>query len=875
MDMVLTSGSRLGPYEIISRVGAGGMGEVFRARDTRLDRTVAIKILPRELATNAQLRLRFDREAKSISQLAHPHICTLHDVGQAGGIDYLVMEFLEGETLADRIGRGPLPLPEVLRFGAHIAEALDRAHRAGIVHRDLKPGNIMITKSGAKLLDFGLARSISLAEPLTDATQHKPLTEEGTILGTYQYMAPEQLAGEEADARSDIFALGAMLYEMLTGTRAFQGKTKTSLAGAIMAGQPRPPSELQPMTPSALDHVISKCLAKERDDRWQSAADIAFEIEWISKSMEGAPAGAARRHGPWMAASIALSALLITAAVAGAIYARRRLAVAEQPVRSDLLADEKLASALYGPVALSPDGSKLAFLVERSGKRAIAVRDFVTGEMKTLAGTDGASSPFWSSDSRQIGFFADLKLKTISAGTSSVQVVCDANQGRGGSWNEDGTIVFAPDILSPLYKVSADGGAPVAVTHAVEGVSHRNPLFLPDGRTFLFTERTVSSRVSSLYAGSIDGAPQKRVMDNASNAVFQDGWLFFVRDHNLVAQRFDVRSLKLSGSPVAVASHLEYFNPRDVGNFSVAPGKLVHVTQDSSPREIIECDRNGRTTEVKVPPGTYRILDISPDGHTLAVSTAADYLANGDIWLLQIDRAALSRLTFANEGFLSAVFSPDGRSLATSSGQIGGGCHINIRSLTDSSSQSIQEIRSRFITLTDWSRDGRYLLASFQNNDTGFDVEAIDLQSRTRIPIVHGPADELAPAISPGGKWIAYGSNESGMQQVYVTKFPSGEGKWQVSREGGTAPRWSRDGKQLFFLNNDRVNEADFGDGAVPEIGAPAPLLVVAPADPAPLGAWAGYGITPADLVVTTKAAGDVHPAMVHLVTNWRGLLPR
>ena len=872
--MTLAPGSRLGPYEIVSRIGAGGMGEVFRARDTRLDRSVAIKVLPQEFAENAQLKLRFEREAKSISQLSHPHICTLHDVGHADGIDYLVMEFLEGETLADRLARGHLPVADVLRFGAQIAAALDRAHRAGIVHRDLKPGNIMLTKSGAKLLDFGLARSSSRLVSATEDTEHKPLTQEGTIVGTYHYMAPEQLAGEEADVRTDIFALGAVLYEMATGKRAFEGKTKTSLIAAIVSSDPRPITEFQPLTPPALEHVVRKCLAKDPDDRWQSAGDVASEIDWISgTSMMGATGTATRKRSGRhvMIVGFAIITVVAVAAIASAIYVTRRLALAEQSVRSELLSDERLTPVLFGPVTLSPDATRLAMLVGPPVKPIVAIRDLASGETKKLVGTERATYPFWSPDSRQIGFFADGKLKTISAGGGSVQIVCDANQGRGGSWSHRGVIVFTPDIYSSLYKVSEDGGTPVAVTHADNGTGHRNPVFLPDGKTFLFIAQTPGLSIGSLYAGSIDGNLQKRIVDNASNAAFAQGRLFFVRDRNLVSQRFDPGARKLSGSPVPVADHVEYYNPRDVGNFSVTPTKIVYVTEVPSMYEIVAYDRNGRTTDVKVPRGAYRILDLSPDGSTLAVSIN-DFLTTGDVWLIQLDRGALSRFTFVNEGYISAVFSPDGSRLAIASGSYGRRTKIVVHSLGSSASETIMEARA--LVLTDWSHDSRYLIVDVQNNLTGFDAESIAMQSRKLTPIVQSPADELAPALSPNGKWLAYASTESGTPQVYVSMFPSGEGKWQVTQDGGSASRWSRDGKQLFFLNNDHINAVDFHDGVVPEFGSTTVLPVIAPSEVV-IRALPGYAVTPDGHFITVKRASDVQPTTIHLVTNWNALLPR
>ncbi len=451
--MTIAPGVRLGPYEILAPIGAGGMGEVWKARDTRLDRTVAVKILPAELAQTSQFRLRFEREAKTISQLDHPHICTLFDVGD----NYLVMEYLEGESLADRLTRGPLPLPDVLRFGIQIAQALERAHRGGVVHRDLKPGNIMITKSGTKLLDFGLARSTPSAIIPSDATAHKPLTQEGTILGTYQYMSPEQIAGEEADARSDIFSFGAVLYEMLTGKRAFEGKTKTSLIAAIVGGEPRPVAQLQPLTPPALEHVITKCLAKEPDGRWQSAADIAGELEWISGSSVG-EIGRPQQRRRVPVATIILG-IAAAVAIAAAIWFSRRLQILEQPLRAELTlpASTPLTPSTAGTIALSPDARRVALLVGGSGANvtganSLAIRDFATGQLHLLAGTEGATFPFWSPDGKRLAFFADQKLKAITVDSGSIDILCDARAGRGGSLSRARVIVIPPHARGPVFN---------------------------------------------------------------------------------------------------------------------------------------------------------------------------------------------------------------------------------------------------------------------------------------------------------------------------------------------------------------------------------------------------------------------------------------
>jgi hypothetical protein len=499
------AGSRLGPYELLAPIGAGGMGEVWRGKDTRLDRSVAVKILPPAFAEDEDRRARFEREAMAISSLNHPHICTLFDVGKDGDSHFLVMELLEGESLADRLQKGPLPLDQVVKYGAQVADALDAAHKQGVVHRDLKPGNLTLTKTGAKLLDFGLARTgvgdgVSASTEMP--TQAKPLTTAGTVLGTFQYMAPEQLEGQEADARTDIFALGALLYEMATARRAFDGKSKTSLIAAILSTHPPPISSVQPVMPPALDHVVRKCLEKDPEDRWQSARDVASELRWIAEagSQAGVPTTLSLRRRSRERLAWTLVALLAAAGGAGLAWALRlrgALEEASRPLRVEIVPppETPLANVVQGAVALSPDGRTMAFVVRgRGGPPGLAVRDLASGEAKTLAGTEDATFPFWSPDGRWIAFFADKRLRKVEAKGGPVQTVCEAAAGRGGSWGRDGTIVFAPDITGPLARVPSGGGAPVAATTTPSpDVTHRNPSFLPDGRHFVFTSRESTS----------------------------------------------------------------------------------------------------------------------------------------------------------------------------------------------------------------------------------------------------------------------------------------------------------------------------------------------------------------------------------------------
>ncbi len=565
--MPLTPGTRLGPYEVLAPLGAGGMGEVYRAKDTRLDRTVAVKVLPSDLAADADRRARFEREGRAVSSLNHPHICTLHDVGRESGvqgtIDYLVMEYVEGETLDDRLAKGPLPLDQVLRFGAEIADALDKAHRHGIVHRDLKPGNVMLTRSGTKLLDFGLAKQSGVggkSEPLsTLETKAKPLTTEGTLLGTFQYMAPEQLEGREADARTDIFALGALLYEMASGKRAFTGKNQASLIAAIMSSEPAPISTVQPTTPAALDWVIKTCLAKDPDERWQSAHDVVSQLTWIAHggSQAGLPGPTAVRRKSRERLLWGLTVLALGLALAANLFNARRRAEPQGAVRSSIVLPEK--SALRAAV-LSPDGTKMVCVArDATGRNVLWIRLLDSLVLQPLSGTENPAFPFWSPDSRSIGFFADGKLKRIDASGGPAQTLCDAPIGRGGSWSRDGVILFAPVPDGPLYRVPASGGTATRATQKdpVRGeTSHRWPFFLPDGKHFLYLVASFGSHAQQekigVYVASLDSKEETLLVRTSSSVAYAaPGYLLFFRERNLLAQPFDQKSLRTTGDASA------------------------------------------------------------------------------------------------------------------------------------------------------------------------------------------------------------------------------------------------------------------------------------------------------------------------------------
>jgi eukaryotic-like serine/threonine-protein kinase len=796
--MPLSAGTRLGPYEVVAPLGAGGMGEVFKARDTRLDRSVAIKVLPAEFAQNAQLKTRFEREAKTISQLNHPHICTLYDVGDG----YLVMELLEGETLADRIAKGPLPIDQVLRYGVQIAEALDKAHKAGVVHRDLKPGNVMITKSGAKLLDFGLAKSTPAID-LNAETQHKALTAEGTLLGTFQYMAPEQLEGAAADARTDIFAFGVVLYEMATGKRAFEGKTKTSLIAAIVSGEPEPLSQVRPLTPPALEHVVRKCLAKDPEDRWQSAHDIAEEVRWISEA--GSQAGVAapvtarrrtRERAAWAAAVIAAAAI--------AAYLGLRMRRPEPSITASISAPLHAPFDFFGQAAVSPDGNSIAFVGFSKAGSALWVRPLDREEPRMLPATEGALSPFWSPDGKALGFFSEGKLKRVPVGGGPSEVICEAaGPAPGGAWNKAGVILFSAAGYGPIYRVSAAGGKPEAATKLeAYAEADRWPYFLPDDEHFIFLGDTGRTETHQIKVGSLRDSSRRDVIHGVTNAIVAGGQLLFVRGGSLLAQAFDSGKLAVSGEPRVIAEHVTQNWDDHRYEFSAsANGRLVY--RSASPdSQLAWVDRTGKQIGTVGEPRRMGMFSISPDLRHVAIDS---YDADGrgdDIWLYD-ERGVKSRLTFDPASDFGAVWSPDSSKVAFGSLRDGNGDAY----LTEiANPASVVRLTSGPSTdglnPVSWSPDGRYLLLD-NARTANVDIYVYDFTLKQTRPYVATPFNEQLATFSPDGSWVAFESDQSGRDEVYVERFPSHAERRQISIGGGRGAAWSHDGRELFYVAPD------------------------------------------------------------------------
>ncbi len=881
--MALVSGTKLGPYEILSVAGAGGMGEVYRARDTRLERIVAIKVLPTGMTGASELRQRFEREARAISALNHPNICTLYDIGHQDGTDYLVMEYLEGETLQKRLTRGPIPPQQVLVIARQIADALERAHREGIVHRDLKPGNIMLTKSGAKLLDFGLAKpqaAVATHAALTAMTTGQPLTAEGMIVGTFQYMAPEQLEGREADARSDIFSFGAVLYEMTTGRRAFDGKNQASVIASVLASDPPPISSVAPMSPPALDRLVRTCLAKDPEERWQTVHDLKLQLQAIEElgSQAGVPKRviAVRRYRNRIVWGVMAAGwlLAIAAVIATSVYARRWQAE-QRVVRTDL--NSPADSDWYGfpgHMTASADGRYLAFIANDEKVDALWVEDLTAGTKQRLAGTDGAMYPFWSPDGKRLGFFQNGKMRSIAPTGGAINTICDAPDGRGASWSAKGWIVFTPTISEAIYKVPEDGGTPAAITNKPPaGGTARNPEFLPDGDHFLYTYHANSNDglPGNVFAGSLSGGGSKKVLDAGSNTAFYAGWLLYIRDGNLVAQKFDPGSLKVSGSAVALTEHVEYWPPRDMGNFALSQtGLLFYRRQPLDHQKLVWMDDTGR--ELGDASGPIEALvgwKLSPDSKMVALATFTRDSHSQDVWLLNLERRTLSRVTLNGSGEASFAFSPDSGS-AVFVHSFGGRPEAVLRSLRGAGDQPLPTRDNQAVI--DWSRDGRYLIFNVQNADTKMDIYSLDLKGERKLqPKVRTPASEFDGKVSPNGKWLAYTSDESGVPQIYVSAFPGPGAKWQVSNNGGGAASWSSDGKAIYYVSGTKLVKVDVADPDTMQLGNTHELMSV---QPSPVfGLWPYQIASDAKRILLVKRAGGEQKEPVHVVAHWTQLL--
>ena len=857
---MLPSGTRLGPYEVLGLIGEGGMGQVYRATDTRLDRAVAIKVMPAALASDPVRRERFEREARSISKLEHPNICPLYDVGelpaQAGGVStplaagglFLVMQFLEGETLADRLARGPLSIKETLDIGIQVAEALAAAHRAGIVHRDLKPGNVMLTRAGARLLDFGLARTVAATGSAHGATaagdDRIALTTQGTLLGTLHYMAPEQLDGREVDTRADIFAFGAVLFEMVTGLKAFEAETPARVLSAILRDEPTRVSTLVPVTPAGLDELIHTCLAKDPNERWQGMSDVARQLRWLQTALSNARSGATVRPAPIAARSGRFRSWPVAAAVIAGLAAGAALvaafnrAQAAAPIRLHALVLPPDNSFLTGGVALSPDGRTLAFVAtDANGERQLWIRQLDAARPLPLEGTTGASDPFFSPSGSEIAFFANDELKRVSVSGGAVVVICEAGAGAGGTWNADGVIVFNPHQQGHLMRVAAAGGLPEPVTSldaAADETHHLYPSFLPDGRHYVYY---VAGKRRGLHVGELGSQQRTFLFDPdpslppgaaATPGVYAgSGHLLYVRDRVLMARAFDAGSLQLTGEAVKLADTVDY-NPPGQAAFAVSSGVLVYrPRQHLALGLLMWIDRAGEFTEIPASAAAYRQISIAPDGRTAAVERS-DAQGVSSVWTIDLQAGMTVRVP-AEYWSGSPVWSRDGSHLAYS---IAADSPPNVVVRADRGAGSEQRLTtsSNIQYAGGFTPDARTVLFRSFSSDTGWDLFTVAADG-TSPPqrLLQTPANETEMSLSPDGRFLAYTSDDSGRTEVYVSRFPEMSGRVAVSVGGGHRPLWRADGRELFFVGSgNRLMAAGVTiNGTAPSIAPASSVLEV------------------------------------------------
>jgi serine/threonine protein kinase/Tol biopolymer transport system component len=844
----LTAGSQLGAYEILSAIGAGAMGEVYKARDIRLGRLVAVKILSPLVAGSPEARQRFEREARTISQLSHPHICAIYDIGHDGGTEFIVLELLEGETLADRIARGPLPVDQTVKYAAQIADALDKAHRRGIVHRDLKPANVMITRSGVKLLDFGLAKPAPFGTEAASAVTvapSAPVTSGGMIAGTVQYMAPELLDGRPADARSDIFALGAVVYEMATGERLFR-KVPRKLPVAW------------------LDRIVRVAVADDPDERWQSAHDIALQLQALDAAVRDRDPKPARSGRRWWVIA-ATAAAIATAAVA---WRTSRPSPAAAPIRFGLAPPpgqvfwDNLETV---PLALAPDASRIGLIATDGRVQRVWIRAMDAMQAQPVNGSEGARSMFWSPDGRSIAFFANGKLKRVDLPSGAPITVCDVTDGIGldGTWGSE-DILFASVQGDAIYRVAATGGTPAVERKPDPARGERRtvyPWFMPDGRRYLFAARTVDDGGRVMIAEP--GKDSRPLLDGVTNAQFMaPGYLVYARDGALFAQAFDGRRAQLAGAPVSIAERVRYFYSTGVARFGVSRSGSVAFHSHVDSERLAWLDRSGRDVGM-VATGLFITLRLSPDGGRVAFSRAQPGIGTFDLWIADLARGNEQRLTSDPKSEVSPVWHPDGSAIFFSGGS--GTQHVIRKSLATGEQTDLATGRG-LQTAEDISRDGSTLFVTERGRN--FDLWTMPLaRPAERAPLVQTEFSEAQARLSPDSRFFAFTSNESGRNEIYVSSYPVRALKTPASTHGGTQPRWSRDGRELYFLSPDRHLMA-VPVRTRPELalGAPAELFALPGRR-----IWKDYDVSVDEsrfLAIVTGVLGDEQPLTV--VLNWR-----
>jgi Tol biopolymer transport system component len=929
--MTIDAGTKLGRYEIRSKIGAGGMGEVYRARDEKLNRDVAIKVLPAALSQDTDRLRRFEQEAQAAGALNHPNILAVYDVGMHDGAPYIVSELLEGEELREQLNDGSLPQRKALDYAQQIAQGLAAAHERGITHRDLKPENLFVTTDGrVKILDFGLAK---LSEPPavagglnSEAETRRPLTDPGTVMGTVGYMSPEQVRGHEADHRSDIFSFGSILYEMLSGQRAFRRDTMAETMTAILKEEPPELSETNAKVSLPLEKIVRRCLEKKPEGRFHSASDLGFALETLSMpsgsglktvrddaNAEGRADAAQTwlKRNAWLAWIVA-GVLLAVALILALPYFFQRVALAPTVTRFIITPPEKVI--IGESVALSPDGKLLAFSgTDEKGKTLLWIRALDTLTPQPLPGTEGARFPFWSPDSRSVGFFADSKLKKIEVSGGAAQTLAEASiEPRGATWGRDGTILFSPGTLTPIFKVSAGGGLVSAVTQqdqSREETSHRWPYLLPDDRHFIYFARGSKKETQALFVGSVDSKDRKLLLNVESNVAYVPidtssrgvGFLLFMRDRTLMAQPFDADRLELSGEPRAIAEDVMHYGeigPTALGIFSISTnGVLCYQTGNRTLSQLTWFDRAGKQLGQAGSPGLYNEPALSPDGQRVALNTDrrrgyvgaqdpsspdgqraalnSDTRDKGDIWILELARGTLTRFTFDPSTDRRAVWSPDGSRVAFTSNRSGRD-HLYQRLATGAGGDELL-LPDAGVTADDWSSDGRFLLYEANRPGTNTDLWILPMTGdRKPFPFLQTEFDETHGQFSPDGRWITYVSNESGQPEVYVQSFPSSGGKWQISVGGGDQPQWRHDSKEIFYMGPDRkLMVVSVTAGTSFQSGTPAALFQTRVENSNLTGARNNYGVAQDGQRLLVNNIVEDNAAPITVVLNWTAQLKK
>ncbi len=860
--MPLSVGDKLGPYEILAQVGAGGMGVVWKARDSRLNRFVAVK------TSAAQFSKRFELEARAIAALNHPHICQIYDVGP----DYLVMEYIEGSEI-----KGPLPLDRALRAAIQLASALEAAHRKSITHRDLKPANILTTKSGVKVLDFGLAKFAPGKATLSDATETQALTQEGTIAGTLPYMAPEQLQGKPADARSDIFAFGCVLYEILTGKRAFRAENQATLIAAIMDREPEPLTLLQPMIPPMLERVVKKCLAKDPDDRWQHASDLKSELEWILESGSNAampaPVLEHRRRNArlgWLFAGL-LTALL----AAFTIFHYRTTPAPAAAIRFEIPPPAGTSWGVFDYPIISPDGSRILFsALNRDGSSKLWIRSMDSVEATPIPGTESIGASIigvWSPDGRSIAYVAQSKLQRLEIAGGAPQILGAVPVAAVLSWSPDGVILFLARGEPRLQQIPAAGGvAKAAISPSPIVQSFAN--FLPGGRRFLYAS---SSPTGALFVGALDSKEATRLTDGYSGAFVPPSWLLNVRGSTLMAQSFDPGKLSLSGEPIAIANQVATHGVPGFSNssFSISQNGVLAYRRTLPPRfnELTWYDRQGKPLGTVGEQASYTNPALSPDGKRLAVGRLDPAANTRDIWVLDLVRGVSSRFTFDKADELNPVWSPDGSRIAFSSSRSQGIRDIHWKAAGGAAAEEPLLTDTREKSVEDWSPDGKLVLFNVGSQET----HAVPVSGdRKSFPVLKAPFSQAPARLSPDGHWIAYVSMESGRREVFVQSFPPAGGKWQISNGGGSEPSWRGDGKEIYFLSGSTLKAvAVKAAGSSFEAGVPKELFNVQIESINRRNHYVATADGQRFLFVTAPKGTDTAPFIV--VQNWQTALKR